>query len=581
MVAAAAIALLSCNKTPLSVEKEEITSNGSRTVVFTTEMFESKTSISGNKTDGYKSDWSVGDRIDVFENGKVYTSEPLEASDIDNGIAHFTVNFDEVESASAYRYIAVYPSHYYEEGGDDGPILCSFETKANDWSFNDDYYFDEEEGYYFSLYMPSEQRPTAVSFDPNADLLISKEIIRENPVSEVESFQFARIGSMMKITLKGLDDYAGSKVENVLIEWDYYTLLHGWASYSSETEAYEFDGNSQYTNLIPDDTYIREDGTVDLWTRSFTGKEDTSMEIKLLLENDGKLTRFARFVDLESTGKKLEFKEGHLAEFSVGGFLLDDVNFEQEAIVFRNTPDGNSVVFSWVANEFVKEYECYIDNYPEYIDLGLAQVNDGIASISVPRSNLPENSFFFNYEVTAIDGHYTPRYSGYKQMNYYPNLLDGGVDDDYGSMYADNVKSFLGDIDLDFNTNYYYADGMHNEILGFRNVMLGYDGFLGYAPDMEPSSDGWKIWSVIPHKKMKGVKILMNDPDQATIESLHVYGASVPGGKDVELHISNIKTEDYLTYIYFDFDESSDLSYYTITSDSSLRIWSLTGLYDF
>lgn len=575
MVAAAAIALLSCNKAPIGVEEEEvITQPGSRTVVFSSEMFESKTSISGNRTDGYKSNWSVGDRIDVFENGKVYSSEPLEGKDIINGVAHFTVVFDKAEDADVYRYVAVYPSRYYDDGGNDGPVLSSVITKANGWVFDDNYYFDED-GYYLSIYINNEQCPSADSFDPSADYLISKEIKSAKPISEVGSLQFARIGSMMKITLKGLNDYVGSKVESARIEWNWETHLFGWGNYSSEEEKYMNDGSSSLS-LYPEDTYVKSDGTVDLWIRCYEGQEDTSMEVNLELEKDGEQIRLARYVDLEAMDKTLEFKEGHLAEFSVGGFLLDDIDLEQGKIVFRNTPDGNSVVFSWMANEFAKEYECYVDS--DFV--GLAEINDGIASVTVLRSSLPEDIFYFGYYVTAIDGHYSPVGGGYKIMNSGMNLLDGGVYERYGSIYASSVTDFLHK-EVEFNTNYYYVDETYNEWLGFRNVMMDRGNFSCCAADTE-LSDGWKIWSVLPHKKMIGVKIILDHPSSSDVENIRVYGASVPGGMNESdlLQLSKTETE-YMTTLYYYFDETSDLSYYTITSDNSLEIWSISGLYDF
>ncbi|MBQ5932005.1 MAG: hypothetical protein IIX00_07070 [Tidjanibacter sp.] len=107
--------------------------------------------------------------------------------------AQFGAEFKAIDGASVYNYIAVYPfDNFVSQAVADNYIRAS---------------------------VPAKQALTVGTFDPKADLLISKPINNVDAMgnNDVVSMEFARVASIAKMTLKGIED--GEKIKSVTFIW--------------------------------------------------------------------------------------------------------------------------------------------------------------------------------------------------------------------------------------------------------------------------------------------------------------------------------------------------------------------------
>ena len=75
--------------------------------------------------------------------------------------------------------------------------------------------------------------------------------------------------------------------------------------------------------ISPQEILIKDDGTADLWLRTFAGELTDEFSIELYLDNgdDGEVI-MRRKVDLVAENKTIEFNEGGMTIFSVGGSCI-------------------------------------------------------------------------------------------------------------------------------------------------------------------------------------------------------------------------------------------------------------------
>lgn len=129
-------------------------------------------------TDENRVCWEAGDRLAVIENSsRIATSD--EAQIDDDGRATFNVSFESNILEKIFSYDAIYPHTAIDEGSLDGDIL--------------------------TYRLPSVQHPTAVSFDPAADILISQRVTHILQPS-ILSLRFKRLVALGELTLLGLPE---------------------------------------------------------------------------------------------------------------------------------------------------------------------------------------------------------------------------------------------------------------------------------------------------------------------------------------------------------------------------------------
>lgn len=174
MLAAAAFAFASCDK--------EVDTNGEIAgthvvTVTASKDFDTRTAIEeGSDQATYK--WIDGDEayFHIYENGKEATSVTMSLDA--QGLATFTATFTN-STASSYEYTAKY---FKEQSGSGNPLII-----AN-------------------------QKPTLISYDPSADLLVAQSQTMTAPATQLQ-FALRRVATINKMTLKGM--HPGEKVNSV------------------------------------------------------------------------------------------------------------------------------------------------------------------------------------------------------------------------------------------------------------------------------------------------------------------------------------------------------------------------------
>ncbi len=138
-----------------------------------------------------KISWTESDAIEVLE--KSATGIEFAASSsctITDGKANFIVTLP-VNTSGAFTYAAVYPAS----------------------AFISDSYSDIDK---IKATMPATQTPTATSFDPAADLMISQSVEKTvQPTTDGITFSFARVAALARMTITNLGLADGENVRQV------------------------------------------------------------------------------------------------------------------------------------------------------------------------------------------------------------------------------------------------------------------------------------------------------------------------------------------------------------------------------
>ncbi|MBR6630412.1 MAG: hypothetical protein IKK89_00520 [Alistipes sp.] len=259
-----------------------------------------------------KVQWSDGDALKVIENSKNYrTTTNLVITD---GKAQFTVAFPEDNTSESFTYNAFYPATAVSE--DD-------EGKVNNAKVK--------------VIVKDAQNPTATSFDPTTDILVSKQIVRDAQPTEL-SMQFARLVALGKMTLTNLP--ASSTISKVVFS------VEG----TDENNATKIAGRNYVdatTGVVSEYGYYGKTNTITLNYNEPISTRDIYFTCNPFVLVDGdKFTVevtcndfvYTREVTLE--GRSLTFKQGNLNTFSVDMTSA----IKEDNFVF---PDGEYAVLAY------------------------------------------------------------------------------------------------------------------------------------------------------------------------------------------------------------------------------------------
>ena len=172
--------------------------------------------------------------------------------------------------------------------------------------------------------IPSNQKPSSDSFDPNSDVLVSR-LFESATQPEELRFSFARIGSIAKITLKGLP--AGYYVTSGT--FSYGSSWQGVGEFLYDTqlerelpvlEAMGYQSSYSPITFTPQNVQVNAAGDAVIWLRTLSGKLTDRFSIDVSVSPDGvspSYMKFSKEVDLEGLGKSITFREGSISSFSV------------------------------------------------------------------------------------------------------------------------------------------------------------------------------------------------------------------------------------------------------------------------
>ena len=584
----AAIAVMSI--TGCQNEKIEQPEEGRRThrlIVNAYPDSDTKTSVTA-VSGGYQVSWDVEDQItlhecapeageDDYDAIRTYESEKLTSNDILDNKAGFVFSDIEDRAASQFSYIATYGWSYAE---------------YVDWSEEDYLYETWAETFDYSgerldphmvikMEFPTEQAPLAESFDPSADLMVSDmKVMREQMTGEA-SFRFARLGTIVKMTLTGLDDYAGCTADKIFLTVGesfnipkriiYDPVLNKYVpAMDEEARSDEGPGMPSELRIMGKEIMINEDGTADVWLRLPSGELTDWFRLDLVLSDDTDDYYLARFIDLTQHRRTLTFEEGGMTTFSVGGFGVADVELVGD-IDYTVNDDMDGFTATWNAVEHATGYECYIESPDDArIDLTVTE-SSGICSVSV-ENGMMKGSYYIYVRPTPAEGHelssseytYEEILIGIPFKNYFAHdSFDTDKDEDEKKM-SEKVK----DTDNEYIIPVYSPGKVR-----YKNLVRQYQS----SWQALVANGEWFMYSTEP-LKMHSIELWSKDDSH---QSFDVYASNGPGEESLKLEGVVIEVSDIDVgsgqyrydhvhkLVQYTFPESGDYKYYTIKGSSA------------
>lgn len=215
-----------------------------------------------------------------------------------------------------------------------------------------------------SLTVPQTQTPTADSYDPKTDILVSKEPVVVDGAPESVKFSFARMVAFAKMTLKGIG--AGETIQKVT----FYSSAKPAGAVEFKVHEAATVENAKWYNNFEDITITRENwvatGEDVVWMTTVpTDLSGTDFTVTVVTDQ----YTYTKSVDL--TDKTLTFERGDIAVFTVNDLqrqekpkaykLLTDINElnagdqillctkkteSSSAKLLSTTADGNALKFT-------------------------------------------------------------------------------------------------------------------------------------------------------------------------------------------------------------------------------------------
>lgn len=548
-------------------EKIEQPEEGKRThrlVVNAYPDSDTKTSVTA-VAGGYQVSWDVEDQIilhecapeageDDYDAIRTYDSEKLTSDDILDNKAGFV--FEEIEdrTASQYSYVATYSGGYakYSDWG-------SYDYLYEEWASAFDYTGERLDPHMvIEMQFNGEQTPGPDTFDPNADLMVSNMIVSSEQLSGEASFRFARLGTIVKMTLTGLNAYAGKPLGEIEFSFGESFQLPGMIMYDPVLNKY-VPGGGEGMWVLPSIRFdgsnitIKEDGTADVWFRILSGEITDWFRVDICIEEDN----LAQFVDLTKHRRTLIFEEGGMTTFSVGGFAVADVEPVGD-ISWTITDAMDGFTAKWEDVEHAAGYECYIESSDNTrTDISVTDNGDGTHSATV-ENGLAADTYYIYVRPVPEDGHelVTSEFSSTE--------IPLGVPVAYWfshTTFSDDSENIE---DTDESIIPVYSPGK----VRFQNLKKVYDSSW---TALEATGD-WFMYSTEP-LTMHSIELWTKDDSRSCFK---VYASSTPGAESLELSGSVIDTSvidegsgsyryNHTHYMYrFTFPEDGDYKYYTI-----------------
>lgn len=279
LVAVAAMGLASCQNESI----QEITRPQEVAMTIIAEADDTRTVIDEANS---RVNWSEGDALKVIENSATYRTTT--AINIDgNGKAQFTVAFPANTSDASFTYNAIYPADAVVE--DDADKVDAAKIK---------------------VIVKDQQMPTATSFDPAADILVSKQIETEAQPTEL-NMQFKRLVAIGKMTLNNLPDEAA--IEKVIFTAGADDVLAGRNYVNATTGEVSQYGYYGKTNTLTMN-YNEPINTRDIYfaCNPFEMEAGETFKVKAVCGAKS----YTREVEIPAD-RSLKFTEGNLGTFSV------------------------------------------------------------------------------------------------------------------------------------------------------------------------------------------------------------------------------------------------------------------------
>lgn len=412
-------------------------------------------------TEGDKIFWNeTGEQINIIYFADESTSRRQSATHedytvVDNRIS-FTADLTMTDGAAKYTFGAFYPYAYRH-------------TTSS-----------------VSLTVPQVQTPTATSYDPAADIMVSAQPVVTEEIPNKISFQFSRMVAIVNMTIKGIP--AGEYIDEIIV-----------SSSAKPAGAMEFKVHEP--NTVENAKWYNnyEDITLNMGNRVATGNDDvwfitvptdlsgTDLTVKVSTDKND----YIKTIDL--TGKTLNFERANIARFTVKDLavtekpktykLLTDVAElnagDQIVICTKNSASSSAKLLGTVA------------------DGSSIKFSDSVVvtdNLEIEEASIPSNARVFTVENGSVTGTLALKaadgylYGTYDVENYSSKLWVKDTKDEEASWkfsFANSsyACSFYNDTHGRYLNNYY---GSKFNFAGSQGTYYYYVYYIDGASD-EPS----------------------------------------------------------------------------------------------
>ena len=270
--------------------------------------------IIAQEGDNYNVNWKTGDKLAVYEvaNGAVQAKSTSAALSSGGAEASFTFSLTPEVS---------------------GPYAYNFVSPASALGIVDGTY---------AVTIPSAQVFPVGSFDPEADVLVAEYQDTPTRPSSITA-RFARLGGTAKMTI-----LAPTTTENVL----WVTLESRDACLAGSYFLSPVSGDLDDTPFVGENTLrlfpatdTQYSGSFDVWFRT----TDAILSHSLTVTVQTSSRKYIKTINLEATGKTIEFHNGQLSKFSVDMTSIAGIDTSVDVLTTNNTSSKNSYT-SWEKN---------------------------------------------------------------------------------------------------------------------------------------------------------------------------------------------------------------------------------------
>lgn len=304
LVAVAAMGFTACQKEGVEESTNNSVAESTYTMTFTAEAPESRTSVAIDG-DVATYSWSVDesgnltDRVVFLQtqdaNDNVnYKYNVAEDSSISEGVATFVTEFAEVTDATAYNYAAIFPAQTFS-----GSALTGI-----------------------SVSLPDTQTLTEGTYDPTADLMMSKLIKNvETKNGHGGNLQFTRLAAIGKMNLKGVT--AGETINKVVITFE-EEVVNGNVTLDFENEAVTYAETGSNTITLKDSTLTAVEAGTPIFFTCFPGDYTGAYSVEVTTDVATYSTAAGKSI---AEDKALSFTAGNVTNFNltVGNRVVSNV----------------------------------------------------------------------------------------------------------------------------------------------------------------------------------------------------------------------------------------------------------------
>lgn len=186
-IAVAAMGLSACSNEFEETNKRP--NMGDVVVTFVADAETTRTSVDTSRDDAPLFSWDDNETFAVLEQTDALAVASNVAYENVDGKAHISAAFAANEGKESYQYVTVYPASGY--------VSAEGISSA-------------------TLALPAKQTMAETSYDPNADLMVSKVVTTDAQPTTAQQVQFTRVAAVVKMTLKNFSKELGDEVEQVI-----------------------------------------------------------------------------------------------------------------------------------------------------------------------------------------------------------------------------------------------------------------------------------------------------------------------------------------------------------------------------